>query len=261
MPFVSEGSPNTHQAQDAANRVSCPPSDNFVVAYHPEEWMLDGKGRLVPTLVQFSKAPGVCGVTANGDFRAAKAAYEARGYVILPHDILGGEDYVALYRNRKGAKVHKTVFQFGYNDSTGDTKWGFDQEAYEAFIGFLRKKGLVKQPKPTVVSGLLQQVRETLSNKRQPRTDDQSKVQAYNEQCAVLRAQITTLEAELAKSVEVYGAEQSPARSRVLSLLADAAADDDAAEQGAVSIPQILKPEKKSRKGAVVANDGPEDNG
>jgi hypothetical protein len=263
MPFASEGSPNTAAQQDLSNRVACPPSDNFMLAYHPDEWMLDARGRLIPVLVQLSKAPGVCGVTADGSFRAAKAAYEERGWVLLPHDVLDGQDYVALYRNRKGARVHRTVFQYGYNDATGTTKWGVDRKAYEAFITFLRRRGFIKQPRPQIVAGLLEATRETLKNKRQPRTDDHSKVEAYNEQCEILRTQIATLEAELATSIETYGAEEAPARGRVLHLLESLAADDDAAEQDAPAAqpaPKLVKP-ARTRKGALVADDGgPEDN-
>lgn len=233
MGFTPEASPNLAAEDDAQNRVNCGPSDNFAMAYHPDEWAMDVRGRLRPTIVQLSKAPGVGPVGARGDFRAAKAWYESQGYVVLPHNLLGATDYVAPYRNKKGALVHRTIFQVGYNDATGTTKWSFDQEAYDAFIELLRKRGIVQQPKPQIIVGLIEQTKSILENKRQPRVDDAEKIERYNEQVAILRKQLTTLEAELVESYKVHGHPASQGRSSILRLLEgvpDAPAEDAPAE-------------------------------
>lgn len=250
MAFSPLPSANLQAAADAAGRVSDRPRGNFVFGYHPEEWQMDVAGRLVPVIVHLSRDPGINGVGPDGSFRSAKVQYEERGYVLIPHDVLGDTDYVAPYLNKKGAKVHRTLFQTGYNDATGNTQWAFDQEAWDAFIDLLRERGVIAQPRPEVLHGLLEQVRQTLANKRIPRSDDQSKVDSYNMQCDLLKAQIATLEREHVKSVQVHGQGSSPGRSVVLELLGRQKAADIVAAPAADAVRAKLKSRKVAEEPA-----------
>jgi hypothetical protein len=258
MAFTPEESPNLKAARDAENRVKDSPRGNFIFAYHPDEWVLDHRGRLVPTIVHLSKEPGDGGVGADGDFMPAELQYRKRGWQLIPHDILGKQDYVALYRNVRGKRVHRTIFQEGYNTAAGTTEWAFDEDGWVMFLGLLRKKGLIKQPRPKVVAGLLRTQQELLEDKlkREPNTDSGVKHERWEKAVQTIRDGIRTLERELEKSYEVYGRPQSIGRSSVQDLLEQLEEEEGASDPETAA---ILQRTRAQRAAAQESDDVDED--
>jgi hypothetical protein len=222
MAYTPEPSPNLATKRDAENRVRDLPRGNFMLAYHPDEWQLDARGRLIPTVVHLSKEVGHGAVAADGDFTPAEIEYKRRGYQLIPHDILGDIDYVALYRNRKGKKVHRSIFQEPYDTANGVTEWTFDQEAWDRFISLLRKRNFIKAPRPKIVEGLLRQTEEAYDGllRREPSRDQAEKHEAWQKKVDLIRSQVRTLKAELEASYETYGRPASRARSALAAQLA-----------------------------------------
>lgn len=252
--FVAEESPNLRQKREVANRVKDLPRGNFMFFYHPDEWAMDHRGRLMPTVIHCSKDPGSGAVAANGDFTPAELEYRKRGWLPIPHETLGEVDYVAPYRNTKGKMVHRTIFQRGYNTAEGTTRWAFDQEAWDAFIALLRKRGLIKQPRPEVVSGLLEAAQEALRNIRAPRSDDGEKMERYLERVEVLKRQIAVLCDELGASYEAHGRPSSPGRSKVLALLEGL---DDEMESDDPDVAAVLRATQPTLEASAVSAETP----
>lgn len=218
--FIVE-SPNAQRATDEGGRVRDVPRPNFVFYYHPAEWQLDERGELIPSIGHFSLAPG-SGADPNGDFSQRHAEMTSKGFVRIPHDVLGAAlpDYVAKYTNHRGKAVHRTVFQTPYNDGTGTTRWLDDIESRRAFVAFLRRKGLIARPRPEVVEGKLREEERKLG--RLADTEPASNALArdrYAQKVARGQHAIETLQAELAESIAVYGRPVAPARGALLALL------------------------------------------
>jgi hypothetical protein len=231
-------SPNAERAVDKSGRVRDVPRPNFALYYHPAEWQLAGDGELLPSLSHMSLAPGA-GADEHGDFSRRHAELTARGYVQIPHNVLGAAmpDYVAKYRNQRGKGVHRTVFQVPYNDQSGNTRWRADDDAIRAFVTYLRKRGVVQRPTPPVIEGLIAEFDRKLRRQSQitpagnhsARERHEKKMQAYELALGVLRR-------ELAEAVEAYGAPASPARSAIFSLLEEAEPEAVAADEVAAKV-------------------------
>ncbi|MCP4962776.1 MAG: hypothetical protein GY925_26350 [Actinomycetia bacterium] len=219
--YTPEASPNLQKQQDAANRVNDLPRGNYMFATNPEDWQVSGSNppRLVPVVTHVSKEAGNCGVDTYGNFAPAEAYYKRNGITLIPHDVLEGLDYVAPYTNKKGAKVHRSIFQTGYQDPAGVTQWTFDQEAWDGFLDLLRDRGIIKQPRPQVVEGLITVREQRLASMRAPAVSDGEKYRQYEEECESIRGAIKMLKAEHEKSVAAWGAPKSPGRSKVRAAL------------------------------------------
>lgn len=233
--FTAEESPNVTRRRDAAGRVNDRPRDNFMMFYHPDEWGIDYRGKLFPQISHMSKGVG-CGAVdpQTGDFTAAQAEYQQRGFVPIPHDVLGEDwDYVVAYRNRKGQRVCRTAFQTPHQSSpSSPTMWEHDQEAADAFIEALRAMKIIKPPRPEVLRNMLSQQQTLLATKKTPRTDDGAAMERYNARIARIQTAIKTLEKEIVDAIAYYGETPSPARDVVRSKLRDLLAqraeiDDD----------------------------------
>lgn len=224
--FIAE-SPNERRTVEQAGRVKDLPRPNFVFFYHPTEWQLNVAGDLVPSIGHFSRAVGA-GADANGDFTPQRNRLLSRGFIEIPTNVLGAAlpDYVAEYTNHRGKAVCRTVFQTPYNDGTGNTKWRTDDEAVTAFIAFLRRKGIVQRPKPEVVEGLLIRQEAILNRLADVRVADNGPAQRrHAAKVAAAERGVEVLRRELEESREVYGAPTAHARSAVLRLLQEDAAD------------------------------------
>jgi hypothetical protein len=239
--FTAGADPNLAPIEDAKNRVNDMPRGNFQFAYHPDDWQLNQDAELVPVISHMPKTPGCNGVDKNGDFTPARIRYENLGYRLINHDVLPG-GYVAVYRNKKGSKVHRTVFQRGH-DFQGVTHWLHDGKAWSGFIKLLRQRGIIQQPKPEVVLAMLKIKRQVYEGMRQPRVDDAAGLTRYNEKVERMQREIATLEREMKASEELYGEATSPVRDTVLAELA-ALADEP------VPVPETKAPETKARRRA-----------
>lgn len=229
MSFVAEQSPNVRAKKEAANRVNDLPRPNFIFFYCPDDWHVDFRGKLMPTVVHISKEPGSGAVSPDGDFAPQELALKKRGFLPIDHEVIAADtDYVAPYRNRKGRVVHRTVFQRPYATVEGVTNWAFDQDAWDDFIALLRAKGVIRRPRPEILSGMLEQQRELLRNKRSPRTDDGEAIERYNEKIKRIHAAIDVLTAEVAASEKEYGKSAAPGRVVVLDQLKAARAEAEA---------------------------------
>lgn len=246
-------SPNAQRQADLGGRVRDVPRPNFILYYHPAEWQLTENGELTPSISHFSLAPGA-GADEHGNFTARAAELQARGYVQIPHDVLGESmpDYVASYTNHRGRKVNRTVFQEPYNDGTGNTKWLADTEAIRAFVAYLRRRGIVKPPRPEVIAGILTQQERVLDRLASivPRDNDRAHRRLEQKMQAVERS-ITNLRAELDAANDAYGRRTAPANAVVRRLLARASedADDAAATVRAVRAPRV-QPRRTAKKEA-----------
>lgn len=212
-----EPSPNLRQQDEVANRVYDVPRANFILAHRSSEWQMDSEGNLLPVVVQLSKSPGVQGVGRRGQFGEARAWYEEQGLTLIPHDILPA-DYVALYRNEKGKKVHRTVFQQPANTADGTTVWEHDGETWKKFLRLLRVKGYVKPPLPVVVRQLLDREIKTKDGMRSP-GDNALLRERFERDLRRCNRNIEKLEMELEASYQIYGRPVVAARSEVSDLL------------------------------------------
>ncbi len=218
--FVAE-SPNAQRQVEQEGRVDDLPRANFVLFYHPAEWQLTHDGELTPSISHMSLAPGA-GADENGDFTHRRSQLLKRGWVEIPHDVLGEElpDYVAKYTNKYGKAVCRTIFQQPYNDATRKTRWRYDEEAGRAFVQFLRKRGIIKQPTPEVVEGLLVAQERLLARLATVRPADNEAAHAvYRSKLERCEHAISVLRAELGRSRDLHGAPAAPARSALLRLL------------------------------------------
>jgi hypothetical protein len=210
-------SPNVAKAAAVESRVSDGPRGNFMLAHPQDEWMLTEGGELVPVIVPLSKSPGVQGVDRHGNFSSAMAYYLDRGFTLIPHDIIPG-DYVSLYANRRGQKVHRSVFQLPLDGPNG-TVWTFDGEAWAKFLRLLRAKGIVKAPRPHIVRGLLAAKIKEYEHLRPPSIDDASRRDAYERRVTMFQRQIEALKAELAGAIEAHGDSGGPVRNVIGGVL------------------------------------------
>ena len=216
-------SPNLAQEQEREGRVQDSPSGNYMLGHGKDEWLVDSEGRMVPVLVQLSRSPGVQGVGRKGEWGAAQAYYLERGFSLIPHDVIPG-DYVSLYLNKRGQRVHKSVFQSPVDGPNG-TLWAVDDESVRKFVQLLRVKGIIKAPRPHVIRALLHQKQGAYSTLRPPSVDDASRRDAYDRMVTMLQKQIEGLQAELAAALVEYGDESRVIRSSVGGLLDEALAE------------------------------------
>ena len=234
-------SPNLAAEEDRGGRVKDSPSGNYVLAHPKDEWQLNANGDLVPVLVQLSRTPGVQGVGTRGEFGAAQAYYLERGFTLIPHDILP-TDYVALYLNRKGQRVHRSVFQSPIDGPNG-TIWTCDEESIAKFIKLLRIRGFIRPPRPHIVRGMLHTKQQEYDHLRPPSSDDASRRDVYDRRVVMLRKQIKSLEAELEAAVVTFGDDAAPVSNTIGDLLAGALAE---AEAESAAVEEV---KGKARKG------------
>lgn len=249
--FIVE-SPNAQRQADVGGRVKDLPRPNFVLYYHPAEWQLTAEGELTPSISHMSIAPGA-GADERGNFELRAAELARRGYVRIPHDVLGDAlpDYVAKYTNQRGKGVHRTVFQQPYNDATGNTRWRTDMEAVRAFVRVLRKRGVVARPRPEVVEGVLIAQQRMLDRLAKVRPADTEQAKARHEaKLQRMERAIAYLQRELEESADVYGRPSSPARSLLADLL-------DAAEDGAEDVARAVKAPRKKKKADAPESSAP----
>lgn len=241
-------SPNLEKAEAIEGRVQDSPRGNYQLAHPKDEWQLSEAGELFPVLVPLSKLPGVQGCDRRGNWSAAHAYYMERGFTLIPHDVIPS-DYVALYLNTKGQKVHRSVFQTPLDGPNG-TVWVMDEDSWRKFVQLLRVKGYIKAPRPHILRGMLHTIRQTYLHLRPPAVEDASRRDSYDRQVSMYQKQIATLEGELAGSIEEHGEDHSPARNDIAGLLDDALgeaqADHDALTAVRASAP--TPPAKKSHK-------------
>jgi len=246
-------SPNLAKEEAINGRVQDSPRGNYILAHPKDEWQLSGDGELFPVLVPLSKLPGVQGCDRRGNWSAAHAYYMEQGFTLIPHDVIPS-DYVALYLNTKGQRVHRSVFQTPLDGPNG-TVWVMDEDSWRKFVQLLRVKGLVKAPRPHILRGMLHTTRETYLHLRPPAVEDASRRDSYDRQVTMYQKQIACLERELEGSIEEHGEDRSPAHNTIGSLLdealGDAQADRDALE--AARTPAPPKSVKKSHKKKVPA--------
>lgn len=218
-------SPNIRSESARKHVVFDTPRGNFILAHRSTEWVLNEAGDLLPVIVQLSKSPGVQGVGRRGQFGEARAWYEANGLILIPHSVLP-KDYVRLYRNAKGKKVHRTVFQTPVNTADKTTIWNHDSEAWGKFLQLLRIRRIVLPPMPSTIAHMLRIRQLAYDNLRVPSADDVSRRDRYERQASMLKRQIATLQDELESSYEHYGRPQAAVRSEISDLLDEALASE-----------------------------------
>jgi len=233
--YVVESPNRQHATESARGRVRDVPRPNFVLYYHPAEWQLTADGELTPSFSHMSLAPGA-GANEKGNFELRHAELTSRGFVRIPHDVMGGalDDYVLRYTNHRGKAVHRSVFQKPYDDGTGTTRWRADVDAIRAFVRYLRKRGVVARPRPEVVEGMIHAQRRALNRLLNVRpTDSMAARRRHEEKIDAAEQAIVYLQGELDASIRAYGRPEADARSAIFDLLDDAesdAADEDAEE-------------------------------
>lgn len=252
-------SPNAQRAADIGGRVRDVPRPNFVLYYHPAEWQLTAEGELTPSISHMSLAPGA-GANEKGDFQVRAGELRNRGYVEIPHDVLGAAlpDYVARYTNHRGKGVCRTIFQQPFNDGTGTTRWRADTKAIRAFVLYLRKRGVVARPQPQVIEGLLIAQQRVLDRQSNVRPADnahshrrhEAKMQAYEKAIAYLRE-------ELEESIEVYGQPEVAARSVVFDLLEQELAESAPEADEVVRAVQAAKKPRRPPKAGKASTELP----
>lgn len=251
--YVVESPNRQRAAESRAGRVRDVPRPNFLLYYHPAEWQLTAEGELTPSISHMSLAPGA-GADEKGNFDHRHAELTTRGYLRIPHDVLGEalDDYVAKYTNHRGKSVHRTVFQKPYDDGTGTTRWRADTEAIRAFVKFLRKRGVVARPRPEVVEGMLHAQQRALNRLLNVRTADAPRAKRrHEEKIQAAEQAITYLQGELQASADVYGRPEASARSVLLELL-DEGGDDLAVDEDAEEVARVVNrpPRRRSKKKA-----------
>lgn len=228
------------RAQDPGNLQTEPGKDglvrddartNFKFFYDPKDWQVNAAGDLVPVIVHVGKEPGHGSVTPKGGFAQMEAELVQHGKVAIPHDVLGGDqDYVAMYRNERGRKVHRSIFQMPDHGDDGQTVWRHDERAWGKFLRFLRKEGIIKQPSVGVVKGVLNTKEHLRADKvrRGPRNATAEAKLQFDREISQLDATILMLRKELAESERVYGPDEAPVHDLLDGLLDDL--DDEPAE-------------------------------
>ena len=253
-------SPNRQRAEESAKgRVRDVPRPNFVMYYHPAEWQLTAEGEITPSISHMSLAPGA-GADEKGNFEQRHAELTSRGYVRIPHDVMGAalDDYVSRYTNHRGKGVHRTVFQKPYDDGTGTTRWRADRDAIRAFVRFLRKRGIVARPQPEVVEGMIHAQKRALNRLLNVRPTDSTQARRrHEEKIANAEQAVAYLEEEMRDSIEVYGRPEADARSVVFHLLEDV--EDDSADVEevvrATSAPPSRPKKPRARKSSTPPSD------
>jgi hypothetical protein len=244
--YVAESSGNLTPDAVEGGRVKEFPYGNFMLMVHPLDWQMHVSGQLRPVIVQIGKEVGNGAVSRRGNANAHRLEHEQRGYVMIPHDLLG-DDYVQVYRNEHGKKVHVTVFQVPVPGLDGTT-WEFRAEAYEKFLKLLKLRGIVKAPQPQVVRKLLNDQRHLQSEelKRGPRAQTAEMVDKYERTMRKLTETIAYLEGELAASIRIYGDTRGEIDDRLDALL-DAEVETETEAQDATRAVQAAvgrKPRK-----------------
>ena|GEM_PF-5078433 len=245
--YVAESSGNLAPDAQEGGRVKEFPFGNFMLAHHPLDWQLNAAGKLVPVIVQIGKSVGNGAVSSKGNFNAYRLEHEQRGYVFIPHDLLG-RDYIDVYRNEHGKKVHVTVFQVPVPGLDGTT-WEFRADAYEKFLRLLKARGIVKTPQPSVIRGMLAQrcYSQTEQTKRGPRAQTPEMVDRYESEMRHLRETIAYLEGELAASIEIYGDTRGEIDDTLNALLDASTAIEDETRAVAREVAETLPKVRKAR--------------
>lgn len=213
MSYQAEIVTGDESKRDRAGRVVDVPRPQFTLFYDPTDWQVLPSGEIRPSISHISMAPGA-GADPDGNFEPERIRRISRGMVEIPLDVLGeGRGYQAKYLNRRGRGVYRSIFLQPY-ESEGVTKWRPDSEAIAKFIRLLKKRGLIKAPRPSVVRGLMGQVsRKRARLGRVQPTDRADAVSRWREKMEMFDRQLRALDGELANSIKLYGDEVSPGRA------------------------------------------------
>lgn len=177
---------------------------------------------LRPTITHVNKLPGSGAVTRRGSFRPEMLRLEEQGMVHIPHDVLSSNvDYVQVFRNRKGKKVHCTIFQTPVESADGTIQFRHDPVAYSKFLTLLRRKRIIKPPEPQIVDGVREQYRVRLQSRlsREPQ-EGSARMQEHKRQVAYLNRCLEVLDNEYEASVAHYGEPASEGREALDRALA-----------------------------------------
>lgn len=227
MGFTPLRSPNVarqESSEDVRRRATMP---NFQFAYHPGDWQITAHGTYRPVIKHIGKVSGVNGYNGHKNpavdaqrWARARSEAEANGFVFIDHDVLRGagvEDYVTPYRTDRGKTTYRTVFETPVSMGAGEaTDWEHDHEAFDEFIAFLRREGVIQPPKPGVIRSSLKQIEYKLNALSQQRPNDGARLTTWTRTYNGLEAARNLLLREMAASREHYGEAVQSAKVRSL---------------------------------------------
>ena len=135
-------------------KLNLPPSANFLFCYNPMRWQIMGD-EVLPCLHQLRKEPGVehVGPKNGGDMAPAIAAKLAKGWRIIPHDVIPG-GYVRQFAGRNGL-IHLTKWETPRQLNVRVFKTQTDQDGYRAFLRDLIEHGIIDKPMPEIYEDLI----------------------------------------------------------------------------------------------------------
>lgn len=206
-------SPNTRRAASSQNRMKADPKPNFILAHHPDNWQINGRGELTPCINHLAIQPGVNGTDAYGDSSGMELWAIKQGFKLIPHDILpGGRDYAKAYLTTFGHRHHRTVFEHPERRANGSTKWVYQQADAAAFIAYLRSEGVIEPPRAHIVQELIDQVEREIEflDSSAPSKSDGRRWDRYLKRVTARQTALDTLRLELEQATEHYAAEASP---------------------------------------------------